>query len=404
MYNQEITKTQAREKTKKETGKKTKTQAKDKTKKETKEKKPTIIDKDDEMKYDILKIKVYNHKGEREKESDFELKFKSVPRRSKDETKRFITYKNSAYKECLNNYLFPMLNKDTFITSDDYEPFKKLPKFTTIAIKINNKMNEQTFILDEYEYKYNKRAKQISATYIGNKETKIIKSFPYPSFNGLDMSYAGCYQDCEGLENFDFNNLIIDNCIDMSNMFKNCFNLKQLFNFTFKNTKLEILTGMFAFCTSLVSVDCSKCDLKLDTNDLDNMFYGCVNLSFIDISGIKFLNNFYGSDGFGMFKYCYKLSELIASKETFKVIKEYLPMSDSWVLDKIVKKSGEKSIKINNTNDNKTVHYFNTFTNANIKQYIIKDDEDKKQYIIFDKTPMNKSISVNKLSELEISI
>ena len=399
MDNKPLTELNERKITKKTTKEKTKTKEAKDTKKITKPKQPQEMDEDDGMKYDILRVQVYNSKGEREKESDFKLKFKALGKRSKDETKRFNIYKNTAYEELLNEYLFPIITRGTFITSDEYEPYKGIPKYTIIAIRQNGrKNNEQIFTYEDYEYRYVKRTNMIYARYIGNKEIKQIKSFPFPSFNGMNISYENCYEDCE-METFDMNNLIIDNCVCMNYMFKNCVNLKQLFNFTFKNTKLSSLIGMFMCCISLTNIDCSKCDLKLDTLDLDDLFYGCINLSSLDISGIRFFNKYYGDmEKHGIFKYCYKLADIIATKETFNVIKELIPMQDAWVSYKLALKSQGRKLKIKQ-DDNKIVHYINSFNNNNFENFII-NEAGGKDYIILPKGILKHSISVNQLSTL----
>lgn len=96
------------------------------------------------------------------------------------------------------------------------------------------------------------------------------------------------------------------NITDMSSMFYGCSNLTSL-NLTNFNTKnVKNMNGMFGDCTHLTSLDITNFNTAKVTN-MGNMFLGCSNLTSLDLTNF---NTAKLTDMHGMFKGCSALTSL----------------------------------------------------------------------------------------------
>lgn len=106
-------------------------------------------------------------------------------------------------------------------------------------------------------------------------------------FSGLDTNgitntsnmFAHCYE----LETFDFANINTDDVTDMSQMFNQCYSLKNIDFRTINTSKVTSMRGMFAYCTDLETLDLSKFDTT-NVTDMSNMFDHCVQLESLNLS------------------------------------------------------------------------------------------------------------------------
>ena len=114
-----------------------------------------------------------------------------------------------------------------------------------------------------------------------------------------------------GLESLDTSKVT-----NMSSMFGNCQNLKEINVSKFDTSNVTDMSNMFYFCKSLATLDVSHLDTSKVTK-MNTMFYGCSNLQSLDLS--KFNTSKVTTMG-NMFNSCFSLSNLnISSFNTSKV-------------------------------------------------------------------------------------
>ena len=112
--------------------------------------------------------------------------------------------------------------------------------------------------------------------------------------NGLERGF----QDCESLENFYLNFIEKQKC-GLYYTFANCTGLKYIYL-----ENLSIVSGnqSFANCSSLSTLDLSKCDFFDDTSSLSEMFARCYKLKKIKFSpnqkiiSLKSINSMFAND------------------------------------------------------------------------------------------------------------
>lgn len=330
-----------------------------------------------------INVEVYNSKGERNKNKDFILSFvKGDKSRNRDITKRFTVHKNTKYSSLFNEYWFPVLNVNEFITSQIVEPYKSLPKNTIIAFEKEKRKSTQIINFGDYMYTLSSTSKIWCIRY-KDKKNKEIKTYPFPSFNGYNISFENCFSDCP-LVKVDFSKLLIDRCVSMACMFADCGYLEEVNNIMLCNTPLYDTSAMFAYCICLKKIDMSKCDITIDTLLSTNMFYACSKLTDADITGFK-LHGRDDDSPHSLFKYCYSLHSIKCTKETYQIIKNKLPMTDMWIDELDIKHSKDnKKIKGSDPIRNKIIKIINMYYT---KKWIIPDileDEDNNMLTSFD--------------------
>lgn len=324
--------------------------------------------------YDILHIEVYNRKGKHLEDKDFKLKFIKTRASKKDVTKRFDKYSNNAYNKYFDELFIPTVIKNTFIVSDTVSPYNKLKKNTVIAFLRPEK--DTTPVTIEYgEYRYVKEGNEFIVNYIGENKSNIT-SYPFGGFSEFKVSYCECYQNLK-ITNFDFSKIMMDRCISTERMFYKCTQLKEVINFAPHLYKIPLadMTEMFAYCILLSNIDLSELNQSFNIYRIQRMFYACLSLEKIDITGLK-LSGKYGDDAdiSSMFANCYGLREIICLKDQLLSIRESLPNYEVWTDERTYKgknKSNGKSTSM--SKKTKRLKYVNTL----FKEFIIMKDLDK---------------------------
>ena len=124
--------------------------------------------------------------------------------------------------------------------------------------------------------------------------------------NVTDMSYM--FSECRNLKNLDVNNFNTSNVISFGGMFMNCYSLKSLDVSGFDTSKATNMGKMFG-CNNLTNLNVSGFDTS-NVTDMNSMFSGCSSLKSLDVSGFntsKVTNMNY------MFGDCYGLTSLDVS-------------------------------------------------------------------------------------------
>ena len=130
-------------------------------------------------------------------------------------------------------------------------------------------------------------------------------------------SLSSCFSGCSKLTVIEFpRKFDTGNVTDMNCMFFGCNNLSILNLSTFNTSNVTNMNGMFSGCSSLISLDLSTFNTSSVT-DMGCMFYGCSSLTSLDLSAFN-TNNVTSMNE--MFCECKKLTLLNLSKfDTSKV-------------------------------------------------------------------------------------
>ena len=106
-------------------------------------------------------------------------------------------------------------------------------------------------------------------------------------FSGLDttqtISTANMFENCYELESFDFANIDTHNVTDMSGMFHSCTSLERIDFRTLDTASVTNMNSMFAYCEALKAIDLSGFDTS-NVTDMGNMFRYCEQLETLDLS------------------------------------------------------------------------------------------------------------------------
>lgn len=89
---------------------------------------------------------------------------------------------------------------------------------------------------------------------------------------------------------FDKENFDTSKITDMTRMFTNCINVKELDLSFFDTSKVETYSGMCYGCKNLIKVDFSTFQNRWNTS-MSEMFYNCNKLAIIDISSLNIPNS-----------------------------------------------------------------------------------------------------------------
>lgn len=314
------------------------------------------------VKYDILKVLVYDKHGKRKKEEDFKLEFIKTKAGTKDITKRFTRYMKQEYNRYFNEYYIPTVISNTFITSTTISPYKEFPPNSIIAFKRPEK-NTTPVSFKFGDYVYTKEGNEFNVKYVGNKNE--ITTFPFGGLSEYKINFYECYKDTK-ITKFDFDNLMMDMCTSTERMFYKCRDLTTVVNFSphLYKIPLKCMVEMFAYCYSLKDIDLSELNQSFSIYQIQRMFYACLSLKKIDITGLK-LNGKYGNDSeeSSMFRHCYNLSELNCTKDQIIAIKRSLPNHELWIDERIYKKYKNKNEGNNSVSASKKTRklkYINT--------------------------------------------
>lgn len=130
-----------------------------------------------------------------------------------------------------------------------------------------------------------------------------------------DMSYM--FYECQNLKNLNLSNFNTKNVTNMEYMFTNCTQLKTLtLTDKFNTQKVTSMRAMFSNCANIISLNLSGFDTK-EVTDMRHMFKDCHSLTSLDLS--KF-NTQKVEDMIGVFENCYGLTSLdLSNFDTQKV-------------------------------------------------------------------------------------
>ena len=130
-------------------------------------------------------------------------------------------------------------------------------------------------------------------------------------------TYYCCCSHCYNTIKFKINTDYLNDKINMSRMFYNCYNLNSI-SISCSNNKIPINDSnlMFYNCTALTSIKLDNFDVSYAQN-MSYMFYNCKSLSSFDISYITYYSNLIKREMKGMFQNCQSLTYLDLSNNFY---------------------------------------------------------------------------------------
>lgn len=149
-------------------------------------------------------------------------------------------------------------------------------------------------------------------------ECKNLKNLNLSYFNTKSVTnMSNMFKECEALESLDLSNFETENVTNMESMFDNCTQLKTLtLSDKFNTQKVTSMRTMFYFCANIKSLNLSGFDTK-EVTTMREMFKNCKSLTSLDLS--KF-NTQKVEDMIGVFSCCYGLTSLdLSNFDTQKV-------------------------------------------------------------------------------------
>ena len=288
-----------------------------------------------------------------------------------DITNRYHEFTAREYNNLFDKLFIPTIKNETFIiTKEDYNNgVSSIPCWQ----KTNSKSKQQ-FEYNDYKYTYDPLFNVIYVKYIGDKTIDEIKTYPLPSFNGIDIVYKGLYKGC-AIKAFDMSKIMFDCCIDTSEMFMDCVNLLEVNNFDIKYHKIQCMKNMFNGCIKLTKIDTSNSGyIGLSANDIETMFAYCQSLKEVNISNILIKNSF--SKHNSIFLGCKSLVKLTCQPYAWTKIKNIIACSEYWIPTTKTILKPLSIVNINNNTNNIATTYINTY-NDNIAVVNIGDDKYK---------------------------
>jgi surface protein len=174
-------------------------------------------------------------------------------------------------------------------------------------------------------------ALQLDTSHFSGKNVKNVSRMFYEatgisyvdlsSFDASPTIAEGMFKGCSAETIKLSNNFDTSKCIDMSNMFNQCYNIKEIkFPKLFTTENVRTMSSMFNHCTSLEKIDISSFSYK-NVRSVSSMFEGCSSLKYVD------LGYFYPYESFSGVSYMFSgCSSLVKVFVDAKVIKE-----DSWI-------------------------------------------------------------------------
>ena len=280
------------------------------------------------------------------------IKFCKFFKPSKEgEYKIKIIFKNKILKDC--SYLF---RNCTNVTRVDLSSFD--------SSKVNNMyyMFSRCFNLEEINFNNFNTEKVTNMSHCFNK-CKCLKTLIFPSNfitkNVQDMQ--DMFHSCEMLEELVFpNNFVVDKVIEMKGMFGKCKCLEKLDLRNFNTSNVKDMSFMFDQCYNLKEILINpQTFITKNVTNMGHMFNRCnnlkdINLSHFDIQNVKLLSY--------MFYECENLTDLNLSN--FKIKDRNIDMSNMFEKCKNLKILDISSINIENGVN--TTQIFNELANIEI--------------------------------------
>ena len=247
------------------------------------------------------------------------------------------------------------INKNIYFLGNSEKNFEQSNKLR-LKIYINNKEYEnKKYFIPENEGKYNITLKfytdLIDCSYMF-AECKNIRSINFLSFNTkcvTNMSHM--FFNCEHLEKLDLSSFVTKNVIDMSYMFSGCENLKNVkkieelrnnligLDFSFLNLlnsdkNSDDMFSELKILNNAINIACKNFEFNnflssfntKNVTDMNNMFYNCTNLIYLDLSSFDTSNV---TDMSSMFSKCSLLIGLDLSSFDTKNVTNMSKMFDS---------------------------------------------------------------------------
>ena len=342
---------------------------------ETEESKDDMIE---HLKFELNeKNNIINQKDNKIKELENKLKEKEI-------NGIYINNKNEGYNEELKiNMNYENIieieletnqnNKEIKIINDNL--FKR--DKTVLFINKDKKDFSNFFNFDKIgKYKIlilnNNKLEKLSEIFKECKELKTINFLKFNTTNIKDMN--SMFYGCESLTSIDISKLSTKNVQYMNSMFYGCEYLQSI-NVSNLNTKeVENMSFMFSECSSLTSIDISSFNTE-NVKNMNGIFNGCSSLTSIDISNFNTKNVQYMNS---MFYGCESLKSIDVSKfDTKKVTNMNYMFCDC---------SSLKSIDISNfelDNVKQIENLFDGCFNLN-RIYVSKFNKEKFAYIMDD--------------------
>jgi hypothetical protein len=167
-------------------------------------------------------------------------------------------------------------------------------------------------------------ANNVGSTFIGCYSLEEINSFIVPNATTVTSTFDNCinlkeikdinisgaiqastiFQNCNVLTKIGTNNtLYLPNCINLTNSFFNCYELKNI-SLGLPSANVGV-SGMFTRCRQLETVNFYI--KPISVGNTSSMFQDCWKLKEVDLSGVTLNNNLTGS----MFQNCFNLTDVI---------------------------------------------------------------------------------------------
>ena len=138
------------------------------------------------------------------------------------------------------------------------------------------------------------------------KEVTVLEEITLVHFNtkkptSMDNMFYG-----SNFQKIIFQNIDTSEVTNMSNLFANCQNLKQVDISCFNTASVKDMSSLFANCYNLEQIDLSNFDTASVTN-MSSLFFNCQNLKQVDVSNFDTSSV---EDMDHLFEFCKKLKEL----------------------------------------------------------------------------------------------
>jgi surface protein len=161
-----------------------------------------------------------------------------------------------------------------------------LSNFDFQSTRIMNDMFNYCINLVNIRFPQSSIENVINTSYMFNYCKKLLK-IDLSNMNTENViSMAGMFQHCESLESLDLSNFDIKNNTQLSCMFNDCYELNEIiFSAKFNTKNVMFMPWMFYGCENLSSLDLTmfKFDEKI-IRDMSQMFNGCDKLEEIKIN------------------------------------------------------------------------------------------------------------------------
>ena len=176
--------------------------------------------------------------------------------------------------------------------------------FNTINVENMNSMFSGCILLESLNLlNFNTiKVKHMSKIFEGCRSLKSINLSGFNTINVENMN--SMFAQCISIESIILLNFNTQKVKDMAKIFEGCRALKSIDLSNFVTTTTENMNSMFAHCTALESLNLSNFDTTA-VQSMDYMFYNCSSLSILDISNFNLLQSTIDQMFFGLINLSY---------------------------------------------------------------------------------------------------